>query len=157
MWHISRAFSEGLETYSKVYRLSQDQDQVMLYDRQSQRVPFFNIAYERGKNLSFVILNVLALFTTGKIFCLDLYNPNWKNRSFLIARFVNMCSERIRIPLLSKMTLSGFQYTERDMDKAIMANAISFTIAFSRKVKGLGKDGWTEVGQLSDGKILLVR
>ena len=68
-----------------------------------------------------------------------------------------MCSERIRIPLLSKMTLSGFQYTERDMDKAIMANAISFTIAFSGKVKGLGKDGWTKVGQLSDGKILLVR
>ena len=68
-----------------------------------------------------------------------------------------MCSERIRIPLLSNMTLSGFQYTEGDMDKAIMANAISFTIAFSSKFKGLGKDGWTEVGQLFDGKILLVK
>jgi hypothetical protein len=43
------------------------------------------------------------------------------------------------------------------MDKAIMANAISFTSAFSRKVKGGGKDGWTEVGKLTDGKILLVR
>jgi hypothetical protein len=37
------------------------------------------------------------------------------------------------------MTLLGFQYTVRDMDKAIMANAISFTIAFSKRIKGLGK------------------
>jgi hypothetical protein len=38
-----------------------------------------------------------------------------------------------------------------------MANAISFTIAFSKKVKDLSKDGWSEVGQLSNGKILLVK
>jgi hypothetical protein len=55
------------------------------------------------------------------------------------------------------LTLSDFQYTERDVDKAIMANAISFTIAFSKKVKDLSKDGWSEVGQLSNGKILLVK
>jgi hypothetical protein len=100
-----QSISEGLETYFQVHRLSQDQ--VLLYDMQSQGVPFFKTAYEMGKNLSFVILNILALFTTRKIFCLDLYNPNWKNRSVLISRFVNISQERIRIPLLSKMTF-GF-------------------------------------------------
>lgn len=68
-----------------------------------------------------------------------------------------MSLELIRIPLVSKMPLSGFQYTERDVDKAIMANTISFTIAFSKKVKDLGKNGWTEVRKLSNGKILLVK
>jgi hypothetical protein len=43
------------------------------------------------------------------------------------------------------------------MDKAVMANAMSFTIAFSKKLKDLGKSGWTPVGKLSNGKILLVR
>ncbi len=63
-----------------------------------------------------------------------------------------MSLEQIRIQFVSKMTLSGFQYTERDVDKAITANTMSFTIAFSKKVKDLGKDGWTEVGKLSNGK-----
>jgi hypothetical protein len=151
------SISEGLGTYFQVHRLSQDQDHVLLYDMESQGVPFFKTAHEMGKNLSFVILNVLALFTTGKNFCLDHYNPNWKNRSVLVSNFVNMSLEQIRIPLVSKMTLSGFQYTERDVDEAIMANTISFTIAFSKKVKDLGKNGWTEVGKLSNGKILLVK
>jgi hypothetical protein len=43
------------------------------------------------------------------------------------------------------------------VDKAILANGISFTIAFSEEVKDLGKNGWTEVGKLSDEKILLVK
>jgi spore germination protein YaaH len=55
------------------------------------------------------------------------------------------------------MTLSGLQYTERDVDKAIMANGISFTIALPKKVKDLSKNGWMEIGQLFNGKILLVR
>jgi hypothetical protein len=85
-----QSISKRLETYFQVHRLSQDQDQVLLYGMESKRVPFFETEYEMGKNLSFVILNVLALFTTGKIFCLDLYNPNRKNRSVLVSRFVNM-------------------------------------------------------------------
>jgi hypothetical protein len=32
--------SERLETYFQVHRLSQDQDQVLLYDMESKRVPF---------------------------------------------------------------------------------------------------------------------
>jgi hypothetical protein len=85
-----QSISKRLETYFQVHRLSQDRDQVLLYGMESKRVPFFETEYEMGKNLSFVTLNVLALFTTGKIFCLDLYNPNRKNRSVLVSRFVNM-------------------------------------------------------------------
>jgi hypothetical protein len=55
------------------------------------------------------------------------------------------------------MTLSGFQYTESEVDKAITANAISFTITFSKEAKDLAKSGWSEVGKLSNGKILLVK
>lgn len=61
------------------------------------------------------------------------------------------------MPVVSKITLSGFDYTEIEVDKAILANGISFTIAFSEEVKDLGKNGWTEVGKLSNGKILLVK
>lgn len=63
-----QSISEGLGTYFQVHRLSQDQNHVLPYDMESQGVPFFKTAHEMGKNLSFVILNVLALFTTGKNF-----------------------------------------------------------------------------------------
>ena len=43
------------------------------------------------------------------------------------------------MPVVSKITLSGFDYTEIEVDKAILANGISFTIAFSEEVKDLGK------------------
>jgi hypothetical protein len=124
---------------------------------ESQGVPFFKTAYEMGKNLSFVILNMLALFTTREIADLIYYNPNWKNRSVVVSSFISTSSDQIRIPLVSKITLSDFQFTERDIDKAIMANVIPFTIAFSKKVKDLGKSGWTPVDKLSNGKILLVK
>lgn len=74
-----QSISEGLKTCFQVHRLSQ----VLLYDMESQGVPFFKTAYEMGKNLSFVILNMLALFTTKQIFNPTHYNPNWKNRSQL--------------------------------------------------------------------------
>jgi hypothetical protein len=124
---------------------------------ESQGVPFFKTAYEMGKNLAFVILNMLALFTTREIVDLIYHNPNWKNRSVVVSSFINTSSDQIRIPLVSKITSSDFQFTERDIDKAIMANAMSFTIAFSKKVKDLGKSGWTPVDKLSNGKILLVK
>ena len=60
------------------------------------------------------------------------------------------------MPVVSKLTLSGLDYTEIEVDKAILANGISFTIAFSKEVKDLGKNGWTDVGKLFNGKILLV-
>jgi hypothetical protein len=104
-----------------------------------------------------VILNILALFTTGQIFDSTHYNPNWKNRSIVVSSFVNTSSDWVRIPVVSKLTLSGFQYTEIKVDKVILANAISFTFAFSKEVKDFGKTGWTEVGKLSNGKILLVK
>ena len=56
------------------------------------------------------------------------------------------------MPVVSKITLSGFDYTEIEVDKAIMANGISFTIAFSKEVIHLAKSGWSEVGKLSNGK-----
>jgi len=43
------------------------------------------------------------------------------------------------MPVVSKITLSGFDYTEIEVDKAILANGISFTIAFSKEVKDLGE------------------
>lgn len=61
------------------------------------------------------------------------------------------------MPVVSKITLSGFHFTEIEVDKAILANGISFIIAFSKEVKDLGKNGWTEVGKLFNGKILLVK
>lgn len=87
---------------------------------ESKGVPFFKTAYEMGKNLSYVILNMLAQFTTRQIFDPTHYNPNWKNRSVVVSSFVNTYSDRIRIPLVSKVvTLSGFQYTEIEVDKAV--------------------------------------
>lgn len=53
------------------------------------------------------------------------------------------------MPVVSKITLSGFHFTEIEVDKAILANGISFIIAFSKEVKDLGKNGWTEVGNFS--------
>jgi hypothetical protein len=38
------------------------------------------------------------------------------------------------------------------VDKAMLANAISFTIAFSKEVKDLAISGWSEVGKLSNEK-----
>jgi hypothetical protein len=61
------------------------------------------------------------------------------------------------MPVVSKITVSGFHFTGIEVDKAILANGISFTIAFSKEVKDLGKNGWTEVGNLFNGKILLVK
>jgi hypothetical protein len=119
---------------------------------ESKGVPFFKTAYEMGKNLSYAILNILALFTTGQTFDPTHYNPNWKNRSVVVSSFVNTSSDRIRIAVVSKLTLLGFQYTEIEVDKAILANAISFNIAFSKEVKDLAKSGWTEVGKLSNEK-----
>jgi hypothetical protein len=110
-----------------------------------------------GKNLSYVILDVLTLFTTSQIFDPTHYTPNWEIRSVVVSSFVNTSSDRIRILVVSKITLSGFDYTEIEVDKAILANGISFTIAFSKEVKDLGKNGWTEVGKLFNGKILLVK
>jgi hypothetical protein len=103
-----QSISEGLEEYFQVHRLGQDKDQVLLYDMQSRGVPFFQTAYEMGKNLSFVTLNMLPLFTTGGSFCLDCYAPNWKNWSVIVSNFVNNSSNRIRIPVFLKITLSGF-------------------------------------------------
>ena len=80
---------------------------------ESQGVPFFKTAYEMGKNLSFVILNMLALFTTREIVDLIYYNPNWKNRSVVVSSLINTSSDQIRIPVVSKITLSDFQFTER--------------------------------------------
>jgi hypothetical protein len=150
-----QSISERLEKYFQVHRLSQDQ--VLLYDMESKGFPFFKTAYEMGKTLSFVILNILALFTTRQIFDLTHYNPNWKNRSVVVSSFVNTSSERIRIPLVPKLTLSGFRYAEIEVDEAILTNAISFTITFSKQVKDFSKSGWTPVGKFSNGKILLVR
>jgi hypothetical protein len=110
-----------------------------------------------GKNLSYVILNILALFTTGQTIDPTHYNPNWKNRSVVVSSFVNTSSDRIRVALVSKLTLSGFQYAEIEVGKAILAKTISFTFAFSKEVKDLAKSGWSEVGKLSDGKIVLVK
>ena len=50
------------------------------------------------------------------------------------------------MPVVSKITLSGFDYTEIEVDKAILANGISFTIAFSKEVKDLGKK-WLDRGR----------
>ncbi|HZB79685.1 MAG TPA: hypothetical protein VE264_00240 [Nitrososphaera sp.] len=103
-----------------------------------------------------MILNILALFTTGQTFDLNQYNLIWKNRSVVVSSFLNASSDRIRIPIV-KITLSGFQYTEIDVDKAIIAKAVSFTFAFPKNVKDLSKSGWSNIGKLSNGKILLVR
>jgi hypothetical protein len=124
---------------------------------ESKGVPFFKTAYEMGKNLSYVILNTLALFTTRQIFDLTHYNPNWKNKSVVLCSFVNTSSDQIRIPVVSKITLSGFDYTDIEVDKAILAKTISFVFAFSREVKDLVNSDWIEVGKLSNGKILLVK
>jgi len=63
--------SERLENYLRVRHLSrdqdQDQDQVVLYYMESKCAPFFKKAYEMVKNLSYIILNMLALLTGGKI------------------------------------------------------------------------------------------
>jgi hypothetical protein len=76
--------------------------------------PFFKTAYEMVKNLSYTILNMLALLTTDQIIIDSTdYNPNWKNRSVVIFSFINTSSDRIRILLVSEVTLSGFQYTDR--------------------------------------------
>jgi hypothetical protein len=37
-----QSISKRLETYFQVHRLSQDQDQVLLYGMESKRVPFFD-------------------------------------------------------------------------------------------------------------------
>jgi hypothetical protein len=60
-----------------------------------------------------------------------------------------------RVPVV-KLSLSGFQYTETDIHRAILTKAISFTFEFSREVKDLSKTGWSAIGKLSNGKILLV-
>jgi len=44
-----------------------------------------------------------------------------------------------------------------DVDKEILTNAISFTATLLKQVKDLRKSGWTEIGQLPNGKILMVR
>jgi len=80
-----QSISEGLQIYFQVHRLSQEQ--VLLYDMVSRDVPFFKTAYEMGKNLSYIILNILAIFTTEQIFGFDSYNPNWKNRSVILSDF----------------------------------------------------------------------
>ena len=150
-----QSISERLETYLQVHRLSQDK--VLLYDMVSKGFPFFKTAYEMGKNISYVILNILALFTTRQIFDPSSYNPNWKNRSVVLSDFANTSSDRLTIPVVSKMTLSGFQYTEMEVDKKILTNAISFTIILPKQVKDLRNSGWTEIGNLFNGKIVLVR
>jgi hypothetical protein len=123
---------------------------------ESKGVRFFNTAYEMGRILSYIILNMLALFTTRQIFDPTHYDPNWKNRPVVLSSFVNTSHDRIRTPT-PKLNLLGFDFTEIEVDKAILANGISFTIVFSKEVKDLGKNGWTEVGKLSNGKILLVK
>ena len=150
-----QSISERLEIYFQVHRLSQDK--ILLYDMVSKGFPFFKTVYEMGKNLSYVFLHMLALFTTRQIFDLPYYNPNWKNRSVVLSDFAIISSGRLRIPLVSKMTLSGFQYTEMEVDKEILANAISYTITLPKQVKDLRKSGRTEIGKLFNGKILLVR
>ncbi len=127
-----QSISERLEKYFQVHYLSRDQ--ILLYDIESSGVPFFKTAHEMGKYLTYVILNILALFTTGQTFDLNQYNLIWKNRSVVVSSFLNASSDRIRIPIV-KITLSGFQYTEIDVDKAIIAKAVSFIFAFPKDVK----------------------
>jgi len=117
--------------------------------------PFFKTAHVMVKNLSYIILNMLALLTTGQIiFDPTHYNSNWKSKSVVIFSFINTSSDRIRILLASKVIIIRFSvYGDRSgVDKAIRANAISFTIAFSKEVSHLAKSGWSEVGKLSNGK-----
>jgi hypothetical protein len=140
-----QSIPERLEKYFQVHYLSRDQ--ILLYDIESRGVPFFKTAHEMGKYLSYVILNILALFTTGQTFDLNQYNLIWKNRSVVVSSFLSASSDRIRIPIV-KITLSGFQYTEIDVDKAIIAKAVSFTFAFLKDVKDLSKSGWSNVGKL---------
>jgi len=102
-----------------------------------------------------VILNIVALFTTGQTFDLTHYRLICKNRSVVVSSFLNASSDQTRIPVV-KLTISGFQYTETDVDRAIVAKPISFTFEFSKEVKDLSKTGWSAIGKLSNGKILLV-
>jgi hypothetical protein len=149
-----QSISERLETYFQVHRINQDQ--FLLYDMVSKGFPFFKTSYEMGKTLSYVILNTVALFTTGQVLEPSHYNPNWKNRSVVLSDFENISSEQLRIPVVSKMTLSGFDYTEKDVAKEILTDPISFTIALPKQVKDLRKSGWTEIGKLSNGRIAMV-
>lgn len=149
-----QSITERLEKDFQVHYLSRDQ--ILLYDIESRGVPFFKTTHEMGKYLSYVILNILALFTTGQTFDLTRYNLIWKNRSVVVSSFLNSSSDRIRIPVV-KPTLSGFQYSEIDVDRAILAKTISFTFEFSKEVKDLSKTGWSDIGKLSNGKILLVK
>lgn len=149
-----QSISERLETYFQIHRVNQDQ--FLLYDMVSKDFPFFKTAYDIGKNLSYIILNMLALFTTRQIFEARHYNPNWKNRSIVLSDFDNVSSEQLRIPVVSKITLSGFNYTEKDVAKEILTNAISFTTTLPKEVKDLRKRGWTEIGKLSNGRITMV-
>jgi hypothetical protein len=68
-----QSISERLENTFQVPYLSRDQ--VLIYDMDSKGVPFFNTAHEMGKNLSYVTLNMLALFTTRQIFDPNLLQP----------------------------------------------------------------------------------
>jgi hypothetical protein len=77
---------------------------------------------------------MLGLFITRQIFDPTHNNPNWKNRSVVLSSFVNTSQDRIRTPT-PKLNLSGFHFTEIEAYVAILANAISFIIAFSKKVK----------------------
>lgn len=55
---LKQSISERLKKYFQVHHLSREQG--VLYDMESKGVPFFKTAYEMGKNLSYVILNMLA-------------------------------------------------------------------------------------------------
>jgi hypothetical protein len=150
-----QSISERLEKYFQVHYLSQDQ--VLLYDMESKGVPFFKTAYEMGKNLSYVMLNIGHCSLLVKNLIQPITIQTGKIRSVVVSSFVNTSSDRIRLVVVPKVTLSGSQYMEIEVDKAILANAMSLIIAFSKEVKDLAKTGWTEVGKLSNGKILLVK
>ena len=75
---------------------------------------FLKTAYEIEKNLSYLILNMLALFTTKQIFDLTFYNPNWKNRSVVLSNFSPMSSDRLRIPVVSKIICQVFNMLRGD-------------------------------------------
>jgi len=146
-----QSISEKLETYYQMHRLSEDK--VLLYDMISKGFPFFKTAYEMGENLSYVILNMLALFTTGQTFDPASYSPNWKNRSVVLSDFQDISSDRLTIPVI-KLTFRFSIY--RYGSKEIVKNAISFTTTLLKQVKDFRESGWTEIGKLSNGRILMV-
>ncbi len=114
--------AESISTYFAVSYL--DPLRALVIDCESRGHPIFRTSWETAKYLPHLLLNTLAILTTGESLALDAFHPDWKLRSVVVTDFEGP-GATARIMVVSRMAPDSVSMTIRGVQPSIAGHAIS--------------------------------